>query len=519
MKRRRIANTAILLALFVILRYFADQGPAESTVVDLYDRSGEATEDVTEAEKPQTEYEEAIESFDFEGEMAVVLEYGTKEFFCGYPVDEAFLGWVAARYGIGTIESLAGQLERGNTDPDLWYRMTDNTMHVLWTNFCKDRGYSSYLYEDVVWKEAADPSCIRLDFVGDINFDDDWCTMTEADGIKGVENSISQEIQDELQTADITMVNNEFTYTTRGQTQEGKTYSFRAKPENVRLLEIFGTDIVSVANNHVFDYSEQGFLDTLDTLEDAGIVYSGGGRDLSEASAVRYFIVGGRKIAIISATEIERFSHYTKKAGENTPGVLKTQQEKELKAAIKSAGKNSDYVIAYIHWGEEGRIHYGSDQTALAKLCADAGADAVIGGHPHRLQGVEFIGDTPVAYSLGNFWFSTGCLYTTIAQIRIDGDGELTLRMLPCIHRDVKTYLLKEEEEVKAFYQYLADVSSNVGIDEMGNIYSYKDVNQPGESPYAYTSGRKYGQHFDDVDLNLNLIDIVGNLYHSDSGK
>lgn len=439
MKRKRIANIAILLALLIVFQYIAGHGAVKRQDTDPYSSTEETiiTEEAAEAENTQTEYEQAIEAIDFEEEMAVVLEYGTKEFFCGYPVDEAFLGWVAARYGIGTLKSLASQLNAGNTNPNLWYQMTDNTMHVLWTNYCRDCGYSSYIYEDVVWKDAKDPSCIRLDFVGDINLDESWYTMETAEENGGISACISDAIQQELQSADVTMVNNEFAYTNRGETQEGKAYNFRTDPANVGLLELFGTDIVSIANNHVFDYSEEGFLDTIDTLEEAGIVYSGGGRNLAEASAVRYFIVGGRKIAVVSATEIERFYHYTKKAGKDTPGVLKTQQEKALKKALKTAGTKSDYVIAYIHWGEEGRIQYGSDQTEIAQLCAEAGADAVIGGHPHRLQGVSFIGDTPVVYSLGNFWFSTGSLYTTIAQIRIDQDGELTLQMLPCIHRGV----------------------------------------------------------------------------------
>lgn len=169
-------------------------------------------------------------------------------------------------------------------------------------------------------------------------------------------------------------------------------------------------------------------------------------------------------------------------------------------------------MIAYVHWGTEGKIHYGQDQTEIADLCVKAGADAVIGGHPHRLQGVEFIKNVPVAYSVGNFWFSTGKLYTTIAQIQIDGSGSLKLRMIPCIQDSLTTSILTEKKQIKAFYHYLADISNHVGIDEDGFFYPYKNVEKPGVSPYAYTSGRRYGQYFDDVDLDLKSIDIVGNL-------
>lgn len=506
MKKKRLTEIIGLLGLFILLYCFA--GQKAETVVPVETES--AAEVLPQAEE-NIDMTDSTEIAEKENVLNAMLQYGTADFYCGYPVDEAFLSWVTDTYGKENIEKLAGQLKDGKADAASWYRITGNSMHVLWMEYCRAHDYATYLYEDTVWKAASDSSGIRLDFIGDVNFDDNWHTMKSAEENKAVSACISDEIQKELKSADITMMNNEFAYTKKGEAQEGKEYSFRTSPEKVALLEIFGTDIVSVANNHVFDYGEKGFLDTLDTLKKAGIVYSGGGRNLEEATAAKYFIVKGRKIAIVSATEIERFSHYTKKAGENTPGVLKTQQTQAFKQAIQNAEKNSDYVIAYLHWGGEGKIHYDGNQAELAKLCVDAGADAVIGGHPHRLQGVEFIKDVPVAYSLGNFWFSNGTLYTTIAQIQIDEKGKLTLQMLPCIHRGVKTEFCKGEEK-KEFYHYLADVSKNVGIDGSGRFYPYKDVDVPGESPYTYTSGRRYGQHFDDVDLNMKEIDVVGNL-------
>ena len=381
---------------------------------------------------------------------------------------------------------------------------------ALQEQYCRQQQYMSYSYEDVIWKEASDPACIRLDFVGDICLDENWCTGKTAKN--HMADYFSDEVKKELISADFTMANNEFAYTTRGQRQVGKAYCFRADPKDAGFLRTLGIDMVSVANNQVIDYGEKGLLDTLDTINPARIPYRGGGRNLTEASAVLYVVTGGRKIAIVSATEIERFYHFTQKAQKEKPGVLKTQQEEVWKKELKRAKKNSDYVIAYVHWGTEGKIHYGQDQTEIADLSVKAGADAVIGGHPHRLQGVEFIKNVPVAYSVGNFWFSTGKLYTTIAQIQIDGSGSLKLRMIPCIQDSLTTSILTEKKQIKAFYHYLADISNHVGIDEDGFFYLYKNVEKPGVSPYAYTSGRRYGQYFDDVDLDLKSIDIVGNL-------
>ncbi len=469
------------------------------------------TEETTESDGSQPDnheeksYDEIVETIN------ILLTDGTAEFYDRYPVDETFFQWLVARYGVGTVEEIAQKVQTKDTDENLWYRMTGCTMHVLWLEFCKEYQYQTYRLDNVTWKDAAQDKKITIDFVGDINLDPTWYTMEFANRKGGIASCISEDIFDELQSADITMVNNEFCFTRETQTQEGKAYSFKADPAQVDALDLFGADIVSLANNHTCDYGEAGLLETMDTLKEKGIVYSGAGRNLDEASVVQYFVTGGRKIAFVSATEIERFYHFTKKAGENTPGVLKTQQEETVLAEIAEARANSDYVIMFVHWGAEGKIKQDDDQRALAQKYAEAGVDAIIGSHPHRLQGVGFIGDVPVVYSLGNFWFSTGTLYATIGQIEIDENGSLTLRLLPCMQRSKRTRLLTKEEDCKNFYQYVADVSENVQIDESGVFAPWNEADLT-DTPPAYRFGRQYGQHFDDADLALRPIDVVGNL-------
>ena len=266
------------------------------------------------------------------------------------------------------------------------------------------------------------------------------------------------------------MVNNEYAYSDRGYPLPGKTYTFRAMPARVQVLQQIGTDVVSLANNHVYDYGEDALLDTLETLENVGIPYVGAGRNLKEAEKIVYFIANGRKIAIVAATQIERFESFTKEAEENTPGVLKTLEPDKFVRVIREAKKNSDYVIAYPHWGTEGTSVYGLDQRQLAEAFAEAGADVIIGGHTHSLQGIDYIGDVPVFYSLGNFWFNGKTIDTGVAQVRIQKDGSIRPRFLPCLQSGCQTELLEDGEKRDKILEFMRGLSKGVEIDEKGDI-------------------------------------------------
>jgi poly-gamma-glutamate synthesis protein (capsule biosynthesis protein) len=446
---------------------------------------------------------------ELQDDFSSILSCGTKEFFQGYPVDESFLLWIAANYGESVIERLAANVQSEQQDVSAWYELTGSTIHVLWLLYCRDLNYSSYLLKNVTWADCADETDITMDFIGDINFSEDWYTTTALDERGGeLENCISPEILEELKSADITVANNEFSFSTRGTALAGKAYRFRANPERVSYYGNMGVDIVTMANNHTWDYGEEAFLDTIDTLNNAGISYVGAGENLEEAKTIRYFVANGRKIAIVSATQIEKFHAYTQEAGENSPGVLKTLDPEIFLEVIREAEENSDYVIACVHWGTEGNLYPDDDERILSEQYVAAGADIVIGGHAHRLQGISYIDDTPVIYSMGNFWFSTGDLYTTILQVTINRFGELNVTFLPCEQKDLTVSLLAGEG-AEGFYEYLADLSSGIGIDENGTVWQYEDTLKV---QWRYLSGMNYGTHSGGADLAGNGIDIVGNL-------
>lgn len=465
-------------------------------------------EGVEKEKSVNTDNVDEKDTADISKAVNIILTYGTKDLFKGYLIDESFLCWIAGNYGEDVIFDLAYEVYQGKSDYKLWKKLIGKSIHSLWLTYCKDLNYDTVSWEDIIWSDE-DKGNITIDFTGDINFDKDWYTMKSLKkSQRGIRECISSEIKDELDKADISVVNNEFTFGTNGKALAGKDYTFRAEPESVDLLEHLSADIVNLGNNHVYDYGEIGLVNTLDILHLNNYKTIGAGKDLDEATRIQYAMIKGKKIAFVSATEIEKYSNYTKQATPNSAGVLKTLNTTKFKRVIKEAKTNSDYVIAYVHWGFEGLIRNDSGQKNLATQFIDAGADAVIGCHPHRLQGVEFIKGKPVVYSLGNFWFSTGTLYTTIAQIIIDEKGKLSLRMIPCIQNNMKTSILSEKKEVRDFYRYIADVSNNVGIEENGIFHNIKRLNKK----YKYMSGQGYAKHDGMKDLKGRTIDKIGNI-------
>lgn len=483
------------------------QGEAfyRTTGMNFVVEEAEAENAVTQMTIEQTRITDLTDAFD------VILSGATKEFIAGYLIDRSFLMWLNAKYGDEVILNTAYCILDQAMDVDKWYELTGSSIHVLWLRYCQDTGFQNYQLNEVYWNECQSAKEIVISFTGDFNFAEDWYTTEYMQRQpNGIYDCFSEDLLEEMNASDILLMNNEFVYSDRGTALSGKAYTFRANPERVDLLDVFGTDIVSLANNHVFDYGEIGLFDTMDYLEQAGIPYLGAGRNEKEASKIVYFVANGRKIAIVSATEIERSAKYTREATETECGVLKTLKPEKFVRMMEQAEKTSDYVIAVVHWGTEGSLDSDASQRRLAEKFVAAGADAVIGGHPHRLQGAEFIGKVPVAYSLGNFWFSDGTLYTTLAQIVISADGDLRLKYLPCIQKDLKTSLITESGEKDEFYQYLAAISEDIGIDREGNVYNKYAADYPKER-VRYDSDKSSTLIRGMTDNEGYAIDIVGN--------
>ena len=317
---------------------------------------------------------------------------------------------------------------------------------------------------------------ITLAFAGDILFDDGYSIMarmkSRAGGGSLVDAGFDAAILERMRGADIFMVNNEFTYTNRGAPIEGKSFTFRADPAHASLLPEMGADIVSLANNHSYDYGEISLLDTLDTLEAVGMPYVGAGRNLSEAVRPVYFVSENVKIAFLSSTQIERMDNpSTRGATETSPGVFRSRNVDLLLSEIEKAKAVSDFVVVYVHWGTESTSEPDWSQREQAPLIAQAGADLIIGDHPHVLQGIEFIGDTPVIYSVGNFLFNSRTLDTCLVEATLDAQtgGLVSFRFVPAIQKDCRTSLLTKKKKDRVI-GYMQSLSPDVTIDAEGFV-------------------------------------------------
>ena len=432
---------------------------------------------VTEVE-PIAEEEkepEKIEIVDLSDAWDTILNNSTKAFIGGHPIDESFLSIITAEYGDDVIEEIASYANFET--PEIWYTLTGKSIHVLWYEYCLATGIQKYALDQTYVLDAASDDQIVIDFTGDLTLAENVGTTIYMDQqINGIIDCFSSDLLDEMQSADILMVNNEFAYTDRGEALSGKAYTFRADPSRVGLLDDIGVDIAGVANNHVYDYGEIGFLDTLNTLDSDGMPNVGAGVNLDDALKPVYFIIGGRKIAFVAATQIERTLNYTKEATGTTPGVLKCLHPEQFCDEISLAKQNADYVIVYPHWGTEGNANYGADQVALARAFVEAGADVIIGGHTHCLQTVEYIDDVPVYYSLGNYFFSVSSQLpadynTGLAQVRINSDGTIDTYFLPCRFSSGVVSLLDDEDTAYSdIIDSLNDLSTTAVIDESGRI-------------------------------------------------
>ena len=301
-----------------------------------------------------------------------------------------------------------------------------------------------------------------LAFAGDVMFSEQYLSAYDKNGVQAL---ASEQMLTEMREADLFMLNQEFPFSLRGEAMEDKQYTFRTDPRYVSIFQDLGTDLVTVANNHALDFGQDAFCDTLDTLKQAQITCVGGGYNIAEASAPAVCTVNGQTFAVFAATRVS--PSYDWYATENQPGMFQTYDPAKLNAAIAEAEEQYDHTIVFVHWGVE-HVEYPEDyQRTLAKGYIDAGADLIIGCHPHILQGFEYYNNVPVIYSLGNYLFGNRDGETLLLKSVFHEDGTMDIRLIPCRRQ---SGILSVIQDPAALYQHLTELSFNAKVTSDGQL-------------------------------------------------
>ncbi|NLM41231.1 MAG: CapA family protein [Firmicutes bacterium] len=238
---------------------------------------------------------------------------------------------------------------------------------------------------------------------------------------------------------------------------------FQAPPEAVEGLAFAGLDVVSLANNHSLDYHHAGLLETMRLLREYGLDWVGAGRDLSEARRAVIREVKGVKVGFLAYTELW-FVHAREpiswQATLEEPGVAPAELEMVVED-VQRLRSLVDVLVVSVHWGRE-YVHEPTEaQKELARAAAAAGADLILGHHPHVLQGLEFYADSVIAYSLGNFVFDLNLpstWETMVLEFTLSAGGVRDLAIISAYISGVQPRLLQGAHR-EAVYQRIRHYS------------------------------------------------------------
>lgn len=383
--------------------------------------------------------------------------------------EDSFGSWFMEQYA-GKQEQILTLIKSGKISEAGIYKAVGETMHVVY-----DR-YQGYLTDEttanehgIYLKEGNSKGVAQVVVGGDLCLAEDGFVLDYYDTVNDLYQCIAPELLKMSNEADVFYLNHEYSISDKGTPLDGKLYTFRANPNRMELLKEMGIDLVSLANNHIYDYGQEAMQDTLELLDQAQISYVGGGRNIDEAKRPIFYIVNGIKIGFVAATNAE-LVYYTPAATDATPGVLEAYDTTVYNQVISDASKQCDYLIAYIHGGSEDTNTYEPYQHDQGAGFLAAGADIVVGGHPHVLQGMEYVDGKPIVYSMGDYWFNGETKYTGLLKLDITPQGLNEMSFVPCLQTNYTTQYISNKQEQLDFYGFLQGLSPNAVIDENGVI-------------------------------------------------
>lgn len=307
-----------------------------------------------------------------------------------------------------------------------------------------------------------EPIPIRIIFAGDTHFQ--WAVQDQIQ--KGGTKAPFKAILPFFKTADFRIVNLETAIATKGEPLPGKSHIFNSPRDNLSGLQFLGVDLAVLANNHSMDMGAEGLADTISNLRHFGIPSVGSGMNDAEAVAPFFTEIRGVKIAILAFNEIEEGGIVS---GPDSAGVATASKHGVL--AIRAAKRQADVVIVSLHWGMEYLALPEAAQRRLAFQLIQAGADMIVGHHPHIPQGMEIAKDSVVLYSIGNFLFGSANHFQThnlVAEILISQESKTinAVRLHPVFGRfrdgqpEIRKLTTDEAADLIAEYQEQAKILS-----------------------------------------------------------
>jgi len=262
---------------------------------------------------------------------------------------------------------------------------------------------------------------IRLISAGDISFQGRF-----SDNLS--ENPLN-DVGPFFRSADMVIANLESPFVDQSVDPVPGKCSLRGNKNWATILKQSGVGLVTLANNHMMDFGDQGLLSTIKALDDAGIIHVGAGRNRQAACSPIVIELSGKKMAFFGRSSVEVSSKCY--AEDQSPGVAYLHED-ELLDSIKEHRTTVDLIVVMLHWGIENYSYPSPSQRILAKKIIEAGADIILGHHPHVIQGEESIGNSLVSYSSGNFFFDE----FVWSGLRSDGSETLYKLMLSRQNRE-----------------------------------------------------------------------------------
>lgn len=291
---------------------------------------------------------------------------------------------------------------------------------------------SSFIYANRNNKKVelsySDNNVAQFTFVGDIMLGRSIKTKSELNNYEGIFKDVSylwkdsQYVSGNVESA---LLDNPEEFK-----KSDKEIHLYAETKVANLLKNNGFTMANLSNNHLGDFGREGVLSTINAVKMAGLNYVGAGENINDAATYDIQDVNGIKVATIGISDIvpKDFS-----ANRTQAGILSTMYP-SYNRLVYEASQEADLVVVNLHWGIEYGVDETEEQEKIAKALIDAGADVIIGSHPHVLQPIQTYKDGIIFYSMGNFVFDQGWSRTKDSMVLnyyINENGEGTFELVP----------------------------------------------------------------------------------------